>query len=315
MHIKDIVDRIAIQNEPIAFSVKYWDGDQRQYGNGTSTFAVSFNDESTCRDLFSNISLRLGEAYESGAIDVDGDFQTFLSLLYSVTLADLSLNPADKCKVLLTAWRQRNTRRGVRRNVRRHYDLGNDFYRMWLGEGMHYSCAYFRDMSDDITLAQTQKCEHICRKLHLRPGDTLLDVGCGWGAFAIYAARHFGARVVGITLSTEQQREHQQKGDFQRAGRRHPEEQRVVPECREGAEAGKGEDRHRQPLKQAPPRHLGVYHAIHGVPPVSRAFHAMKGPEDILDLLLWLGFSRWLHPIAEHSDTNGSRGGSDPARA
>jgi len=103
MHIKDIIDRIAIQNAPIAFSVKYCDGEQRQYGNGMSTFAVSFNDESTCRDLFSNISIRFGEAYESGAIDVDGDFQAFLSFLYSVTLADLSLNPVDKCKVLLRA--------------------------------------------------------------------------------------------------------------------------------------------------------------------------------------------------------------------
>ncbi len=216
MYIKDMIDRIAIQNAPIAFSVKYWDGEQRKYGNGTSTFAVSFNDESTCRDLFSNISLRFGEAYESGAIDVDGDFQAFLSFLYSVNLADLSLNPVDKCKVLLRAWRQRNTRKGVRRNVRGHYDLGNDFYSMWLGEGMHYSCAYFRDMSDDIALAQTQKCEHICRKLHLRPGDTLLDIGCGWGAFAIYAAKRFGARVVGITLSAEQQREAEHRVKQQR---------------------------------------------------------------------------------------------------
>lgn len=87
--------------------------------------------------------------------------------------------------------------------IRHHYDLGNDFYRLLLGESMTYSCGYWRD-SSELTAAQEAKCELVARKLGLRRGMRVLDVGCGWGTFAIYAARTYGAQVVGITLSEEQ---------------------------------------------------------------------------------------------------------------
>jgi cyclopropane-fatty-acyl-phospholipid synthase len=94
-----------------------------------------------------------------------------------------------------------------------HYDLSNDFYALWLDRRMIYSCAYFRNRHQDIETAQLQKLEHICRKLRLRPGQRLLDIGCGWGGLLIYAAKFFGVRGVGITLSAQQARLAQRRID------------------------------------------------------------------------------------------------------
>ncbi|MFP5254213.1 MAG: SAM-dependent methyltransferase, partial [Actinomycetes bacterium] len=90
--------------------------------------------------------------------------------------------------------------------IRHHYDVGNDFYRLVLGESMTYSCALFAEEGTTLEEAQALKHEHVCRKLGLRPGDRLLDIGCGWGAMAMHAAQHHGARVVGITISEQQAR-------------------------------------------------------------------------------------------------------------
>jgi cyclopropane-fatty-acyl-phospholipid synthase len=85
-----------------------------------------------------------------------------------------------------------------------HYDVSNEFYALWLGKAMVYSCAYFEQPGDDLDRAQQAKLDHVCRKLLLRPGDRLLDIGCGWGARAIHAAKHYGVRAHGITLSQHQ---------------------------------------------------------------------------------------------------------------
>jgi cyclopropane-fatty-acyl-phospholipid synthase len=97
-----------------------------------------------------------------------------------------------------------NTVRGSRRNIREHYDLGNDFYRLFLDARMVYSCAYFQRQQDSLDLAQEQKLELICRKLNLQPGDRVLEIGCGWGAFATYAARNYGAHITAVTISEAQ---------------------------------------------------------------------------------------------------------------
>ena len=91
-----------------------------------------------------------------------------------------------------------------RRAVMFHYDVSNDFYRLWLDRRMVYSCGYFQSPNDDLDMAQEQKLDYICRKLRLRPGQRLLDIGCGWGALIIYAAKHFEVRAEGITLSEPQ---------------------------------------------------------------------------------------------------------------
>lgn len=91
-----------------------------------------------------------------------------------------------------------------RRAVMFHYDVSNDFYRLLLDRQMVYSCGYFQSPNDNLDMAQEQKLDYICRKLRLRPGQRLLDIGCGWGALIIYAAKHFGVRAEGITLSEPQ---------------------------------------------------------------------------------------------------------------
>jgi cyclopropane-fatty-acyl-phospholipid synthase len=97
-----------------------------------------------------------------------------------------------------------NTLTGSRENIRAHYDLGNDFYQLFLDPQMLYSSAYFKSADDSLELAQTQKLDLICRKLQLQPGDRLLEIGCGWGGFAIHAARNYGARVTAVTISQAQ---------------------------------------------------------------------------------------------------------------
>jgi cyclopropane-fatty-acyl-phospholipid synthase len=91
-----------------------------------------------------------------------------------------------------------------RRNVAHHYDVSNAFYQLWLDAEMVYSCGYFHDWSDSLDQAQANKLDMVCRKLRLKPGERLLDIGCGWGALALHAARHFGVEVVGVTLAKEQ---------------------------------------------------------------------------------------------------------------
>jgi cyclopropane-fatty-acyl-phospholipid synthase len=103
----------------------------------------------------------------------------------------------------LRHWWHPNSRQGSRRNIAYHYDLGNDFYRAWLDEGMTYSCALFEDPEEPLVVAQRRKHQRILNLLNARPGERILEIGCGWGSFALEAARH-GLHITGITLSREQ---------------------------------------------------------------------------------------------------------------
>jgi cyclopropane-fatty-acyl-phospholipid synthase len=104
----------------------------------------------------------------------------------------------------LCHWLRANTRRGSRRNIAYHYDLGNEFYRLWLDPSMTYSSALFSGHGDTLEQAQRNKYASICDRMRLKPGDHVLEIGCGWGGFAEYAIRERGARVTGLTLSREQ---------------------------------------------------------------------------------------------------------------
>ncbi len=97
-----------------------------------------------------------------------------------------------------------NTKTGSKRNIEAHYDLGNDFYELFLDETMTYSSAYFQQADDTLAEAQTEKYDRICRKLNLGPSDSVLEIGCGWGGFAVHAAENYGCKVTGITLSPSQ---------------------------------------------------------------------------------------------------------------
>lgn len=160
--------------------------------------------------------LGVAEAHLAGAIDIAGDPTALFDLVDHLDLRP----PAAAARLRAAGWALRlprpkpgggaggRARRGVRRNSRatiaHHYDLGDDFYRLWLDPQMVYSCAYFRDPGQPLAEAQADKLDYLCRKLRLGPGQTLLDIGCGWGALACRAARHYGARVHAITLSARQ---------------------------------------------------------------------------------------------------------------
>ncbi len=169
--------------------------------------------------------LCLVEAYFRGHLDVEGDFFAALSLrdhLQSIRLSFL-----DQLGALLAAFRlgatdnlsagsgtggaplrgnsvKAHSKTENRASISFHYDVSNEFYRLWLDEERVYSCAYFTNADESLDQAQRNKLEHICRKLRLRPGERMLDIGCGWGALVCWAARHHGVRAHGITLSRQQ---------------------------------------------------------------------------------------------------------------
>ena len=112
--------------------------------------------------------------------------------------------PLVRTVQIIRHWFNRNTRRQARRNIYRHYDIGNAFYSAWLDPGMTYSSALFEDGTADLTAAQNNKYRRLAEAIDLRPGQKLLEIGCGWGGFAEYAAKTFGTKVVGLTISNEQ---------------------------------------------------------------------------------------------------------------
>jgi cyclopropane-fatty-acyl-phospholipid synthase len=160
----------------------------------------------------------LGEAYLRDDFDIEGDIESALELAEA-----LEHRPAGWLDSLTNYYylNRLPTRRDARYDGRElgdlkgrqhslardrqvvsfHYDVSNDFYRLWLDERMVYSCAYFEAPADDLDTAQAAKLRHLCRKLRLQPGQRLLDIGCGWGGLAIFAARNFGVKVTGVTLA------------------------------------------------------------------------------------------------------------------
>lgn len=141
----------------------------------------------------------LGEAFIEGRVEIDGDLLEALPLGERLVKAGGS----SVAQRLMQAWR-RHRRSEDRSAISHHYDVGNEFYRLWLDERMVYSCGYYRTGTESIDEAQRAKLDHICRKLRLARGERLLDVGCGWGGLVLHAAEHYGVSSVGITLSANQ---------------------------------------------------------------------------------------------------------------
>ncbi|VAX15942.1 Cyclopropane-fatty-acyl-phospholipid synthase [hydrothermal vent metagenome] len=200
---------------PVA--VRIWNG-ETVIGDETSSCALVFNHPGALKDLVFHLNIpRLAEHYLDGNVDVKGDMETLFDLVDFLRSIKPSLSTRGRL-----AWLARRLAScdrnpggsypGAREEERinspesiaRHYDVSNEFYKLWLDPEMVYSCAYFRDADQPLAKAQEDKMDHICRKLRLKPGQTLLDIGCGWGALTRWAARHYGVYAHGITLSEKQ---------------------------------------------------------------------------------------------------------------
>jgi len=221
-----ILDRL-MRGYPGSAGLRLWDGTLHAWGAGPSAFTLVLRDPALLRRLVMGRSpVLLADAYFADVLDFEGDLYSVLSL--KGHFERLALGWRDKLALLRdacllpaceggNAQAKSPAQRGIRsRSSRRHsrgsdqaaisfhYDVSNDFYRLWLDEEMVYSCACFNGPTESLVQAQRNKLELVCRKLRLAPGERLLDIGCGWGALVCWAARQYGVKAHGITLSRQQ---------------------------------------------------------------------------------------------------------------
>ncbi len=185
------------------------DGTAATHGpGGGPALTVRYTDRKLLLDLARNPRLALGEAYMDGRLIVeDGTILDLMRLIVGANRwEDKGRGRAalNRGKSRWKALFRRNPAARSRTNVAHHYDIGNDLYRLFLDDDLQYSCAYFTDPANSLEQAQADKKAHIAAKLHLSPGQSVLDIGCGWGGTALYLHRVAGVRVHGITLSEEQ---------------------------------------------------------------------------------------------------------------
>ena len=185
-------------------SVRLWNGDEISAREARPVACMELCEQRAAINLLLSPSVGFGECYSKGLIRVRGDLRAFLNeVTAAVTRQRYGLYYGPRIRSMLYALRT-NTLVRSRRNVRRHYDLGNDFYKLWLDERMVYTCAYFDDPAATLAQAQVAKLEHVCRKLKLRPGQKVIEAGCGWGALALHMAEHYGVNVIAYNNSKEQ---------------------------------------------------------------------------------------------------------------
>lgn len=206
---------------PRAFHVRLWDGTLLP-GAGEPGLTLAVRTPGALRRMFRPpLEVHLGEAYLRGDFDLEGNlweigpaFDAARGMMASPAAAlrlarawlalpgGRAANREEARAARLRA--QALSREWDREGIQYHYDAGNDFYALFLDRRMVYSCAYFRTPDDGLDTAQARKLDHVCRKLRLRPGERLLDIGCGWGALVIHAAREYGVHALGVTLSERQ---------------------------------------------------------------------------------------------------------------
>ncbi|MDP9083683.1 MAG: cyclopropane-fatty-acyl-phospholipid synthase family protein [Pseudomonadota bacterium] len=226
----DLLTRL-FRRLPVALNLRIWTGAAFKVGacgegHASPPFTLVFrNPQVVCSAVLGRDPLRFAEAYFRSDLDIEGDF--FAALTLKQHLHAMQMTAGEQVGAIVAALRLKALNSATRhadihwmpshgRSVRAHskaenrdavqfhYDVSNEFYALWLDPAMVYSCAYFQDPSDDLDAAQQAKLELICRKLLLQPGERFLDIGCGWGALVIHAAKKFGVKAHGVTLSPQQ---------------------------------------------------------------------------------------------------------------
>jgi cyclopropane-fatty-acyl-phospholipid synthase len=185
------------------FAFEFWDGEAIAYGNHPEMI-LRFRSKEGAKQLLCEGFLGFGEAYMAGDLEVEGDLQELLRLGLCIGYDRRGLSLWQKVWFLAHCLATRNTLSRSPKNIEHHYDLGDEFYQLFLDQTLTYSCGYFTSERDSLEQAQLNKYEHICRKLALQPGEKLVDIGCGWGGMLIYAAQNYGISGLGNTLSRNQ---------------------------------------------------------------------------------------------------------------
>ena len=197
---KNIVKSIAEHLSDKPFDLEYWDGEISKYGEGEPEFKLIIKNFPSKKELLSDPSVALGEAYMKGDIDIEGDLQKFFESIIRNKDSFMNKNTVFRLASKIKAPSLMKSKK----DIAHHYDIGNDFYSLWLDKTMSYSCGYFKNPTDTLYDAQMNKIHHILKKLNLKEGQHLLDIGCGWGYLIIEAAKLYKVKALGITLSEEQ---------------------------------------------------------------------------------------------------------------
>lgn len=184
------------------FEIKFWDNESFKVGKNYPDFNIIFKTEPTTKDLKKDMSIFIGEGYMDGKIDIKGNLDFAIKTLYLKNNEKFLNKQKSISKVAKDEEKQ---------NIASHYDIGNDFYELWLDETLSYSCAYFKNQNDSLYEAQINKIDHTLAKLKLKPNERLLDIGCGWGWLCVRAVQKYGVNAVGITISEEQHKKAKQR--------------------------------------------------------------------------------------------------------
>jgi len=200
---KQMIDAFFQKIEKETLIIKYWDGEEKKYGSGNASLKLVFNKPLPFFFSLDDPMLSIGEAYMDDFIDFEGNFDDLMKIVSS----NKALLDGIKEKPLIKSFETIKKISSImkqKENIGHHYDLGNDFFSLWLDETMSYSCAYFKNLEESLLEAQINKTDHILKKLQLEPGESLLDIGSGWGGLIIRAAQQYGVKATGITISEEQ---------------------------------------------------------------------------------------------------------------
>jgi len=182
--------------------VELWNGDVISNHAGSAAARILIRDRRALLKLLADPELNFGKLYSTQRIEVQGNLLEFLEAVYRAW----PTSSENKIEMLLAPLfgTRRNSFTRARSNIHHHYDIGNDFYKLWLDERMLYTCAYFHSHEASLEEAQLAKLDHVCRKLHLKPGEEVVEAGCGWGGLAMHMAKHYGVKVTAYNISREQ---------------------------------------------------------------------------------------------------------------
>jgi cyclopropane-fatty-acyl-phospholipid synthase len=188
-------------NLPLEFIL--WTGECIAPAGGAIVARVRVSSRATLLGILADPQVRFPDAYSEGRLEIEGDLVRLLEEVYQAGRG--SRQPSALRRLVERLRRPHvNTLSGSRENIHRHYDIGNEFYSLWLGQTMAYTCAYYPTAATTLDGAQTAKMDHVCRKLRLRAGESVAEAGCGWGTLALHMARHYGVKVRAFNISREQ---------------------------------------------------------------------------------------------------------------